>query len=92
AKNLKDAPKKPLRGEVTEPIKPEAIVALLTENGNMDTVALASVRGSDGKGNNKTCRFRIKSKRRYLRLWRLVQGSLFELPGWEYNSPASARN
>lgn len=50
AKNLNDNPKKPLRGEVTEPIKPEAIVALLTENGNMDTVALASAVGRDPRG------------------------------------------
>ena len=50
AKNLNDTPKKPLRGEVIEPIKPEAIVALLTENGNMDTVALASAVGRDPRG------------------------------------------
>lgn len=50
AKNLNDTPKKPLRGEVTEPIKPEAIVALLTENGNLDTVALASAVGRDPRG------------------------------------------
>lgn len=49
-KNLNDTPKKPLRGEVIEPIKPEAIVALLTENGNMDTVALASAVGRDPRG------------------------------------------
>ncbi|HHR5464383.1 TPA: hypothetical protein ACS5PI_002030 [Salmonella enterica subsp. enterica] len=50
AKNLKDAPKKPLRGEVSEPIKPEVIVALLTGNGNMDTVTLASAVGRDPRG------------------------------------------
>lgn len=50
AKILNDTPKKPLRGEVTEPIKPEAIVALLTENGIMDTVALASAVGRDPRG------------------------------------------
>lgn len=50
AKNSNDTPKKPLRGEVTEPIKPEAIVALLTENGIMDTVALASAVGRDPRG------------------------------------------
>ena len=65
AKNLKDAPKKPLRGEVTEPIKPEAIVALLTENGNMDTVALASAVGRDPRGlASNLC---LMAKRRHIK-------------------------
>ncbi|EBS4766020.1 hypothetical protein DQZ23_26215 [Salmonella enterica subsp. enterica serovar Poona] len=50
AKNSKDAPEKPLRGEFTKPIKPEVIVALLTENGDMDTVALAAAVGRDPRG------------------------------------------
>ncbi|EMM5415573.1 hypothetical protein RVW32_001030 [Citrobacter amalonaticus] len=64
AKILNDTPKKPLRGEVTEPIKPEAIVALLTENGNMDTVALASAVGRDPRGlASNLC---LMAKRRYI--------------------------
>ncbi|EAQ6363894.1 hypothetical protein DEI78_04270 [Salmonella enterica subsp. enterica serovar Oranienburg] len=50
AKNLNDTPKKPLRGEAPEPVKPEAVVALLTENGNMDTVTLAYSVGRDPRG------------------------------------------
>ncbi|MCH2697472.1 MULTISPECIES: DUF1627 domain-containing protein [Citrobacter] len=50
AKNLNDTPKKPLRGEVAEPIKPESIVALLTESGNMGTVALALAVERDPRG------------------------------------------
>ncbi|EAX3609544.1 DUF1627 domain-containing protein [Salmonella enterica] len=50
AKNLNDTPKKPLRGEAPEPIKPEDIVTLLTENGDMDTVSLASAVGRDPRG------------------------------------------
>jgi hypothetical protein len=64
AKILNDTPKKPLRGEVTEPIKPEAIVALLTENGIMDTVALASAVGRDPRGlASNLC---LMAKRRYI--------------------------
>ncbi|EEO5606751.1 hypothetical protein G6094_003646 [Salmonella enterica] len=50
AKNSKDAPEKTLSGEFTKPIKPEVIVALLTENGDMDTVALAAAVGRDPRG------------------------------------------
>lgn len=64
AKILNDTPKKPLRGEVTKPIKPEAIVALLTENGIMDTVALASAVGRDPRGlASNLC---LMAKRRYI--------------------------
>ena len=64
AKILNDTPKKPLRGEVTEPIKPEAIVALLTENGIMDTVVLASAVGRDPRGlASNLC---LMAKRRYI--------------------------
>lgn len=49
-KNLKKMPHKPLRGEIPEPVQPETIVALLTDNGDMDTVALASAVGRDPRG------------------------------------------
>lgn len=78
AKNLKDAPKKPLRGEVTEPIKPEAIVALLTENGNMDTVALASAVGRDPRGlASNLC---LMAKRRHIKKIGQGKGVKWGLP------------
>ncbi|MES0296953.1 hypothetical protein KDV31_16810 [Citrobacter amalonaticus] len=78
AKNLKDAPKKPLRGEVTEPIKPEAIVALLTENGNMDTVALASAVGRDLRGlASNLC---LMAKRRHIKKIGQGKGVKWGLP------------
>ncbi|MBJ9259716.1 hypothetical protein I5495_20485 [Citrobacter amalonaticus] len=78
AKNLKDAPKKPLRGEVTEPIKPEAIVALLTENGDMDTVALASAVGRDPRGlASNLC---LMAKRRHIKKIGQGKGVKWGLP------------
>ncbi|EOY5091888.1 hypothetical protein ACP3A9_000116 [Citrobacter amalonaticus] len=78
AKNLKDAPKKPLRGEVTEPIKPEAILALLTENGNMDTVALASAVGRDPRGlASNLC---LMAKRRHIKKIGQGKGVKWGLP------------
>lgn len=78
AKKLKDAPKKPLRGEVTEPIKPEAIVALLTENGNMDTVALASAVGRDPRGlASNLC---LMAKRRHIKKIGQGKGVKWGLP------------
>ncbi|EPM0026604.1 DUF1627 domain-containing protein [Citrobacter farmeri] len=78
AKNLKDAPKKPLRGEVTKPIKPEAIVALLTENGNMDTVALASAVGRDPRGlASNLC---LMAKRRHIKKIGQGKGVKWGLP------------
>lgn len=80
AKNLKDAPKKPLRGEVTEPIKPEAIVALLTENGNMDTVALASAVGRDPRGlASNLC---LMAKRRHIKKIGQGKGVKWGLPDY----------
>lgn len=78
AKNLNDTPKKPLRGEVTEPIKPEAIVALLTENGNMDTVALASAVGRDPRGlASNLC---LMAKRRHIKKIGQGKGVKWGLP------------
>lgn len=78
AKNLNDTSKKPLRGEVTEPIKPEAIVALLTENGNMDTVALASAVGRDPRGlASNLC---LMAKRRHIKKIGQGKGVKWGLP------------
>lgn len=78
AKNLNDTPKKPLRGEVTEPIKPEAIVALLTENGIMDTVALASAVGRDPRGlASNLC---LMAKRRHIKKIGQGKGVKWGLP------------
>ncbi|ECT1023172.1 hypothetical protein DPO11_24850 [Salmonella enterica] len=78
AKNLNDTPKKPLRGEVTEPIKPETIVALLTENGDMDTVALASAVGLDPRGlASNLC---LMAKRRHIKKIGQGKGVKWGLP------------
>ncbi|EAO1991200.1 DUF1627 domain-containing protein [Salmonella enterica] len=78
AKNLNDTPKKPLRGEVTEPIKPETIVALLTENGDMDTVALASAVGRDPRGlASNLC---LMAKRRHIKKIGQGKGVKWGLP------------
>ncbi|MDB2181899.1 DUF1627 domain-containing protein [Citrobacter farmeri] len=78
AKNLNDTSKKPLRGEVTEPIKPEAIVALLTEYGIMDTVALASAVGRDPRGlASNLC---LMAKRRYIKKIGQGKGVKWGLP------------
>ena len=78
AKNLNDTPKKPLRGEVTEPIKPEVIVALLTENGIMDTVALASAVGRDPRGlASNLC---LMAKRRHIKKIGQGKGVKWGLP------------
>ncbi|EPJ7184065.1 hypothetical protein N1Z88_000752 [Citrobacter amalonaticus] len=47
---MKAVSEKRLRGEIPEPVQLETIVALLTENGDMDTVALASAVGRDPRG------------------------------------------
>ncbi|HAE1795978.1 TPA_asm: DUF1627 domain-containing protein [Salmonella enterica subsp. enterica serovar Ank] len=89
AKNLKDVPAKPLRGEVTEPIKPEAIVALLTANGRMDTVALASAVGRDPRGlASNLC---MMAKRGYIQKIGQGKGVKWELPA-ENQTPASEAN
>ncbi|EAS2833721.1 hypothetical protein AV553_22680 [Salmonella enterica] len=85
AKNLNDTSKKPLRGEVTEPIKPEAIVALLTENGNMDTVALASAVGRDPRGlASNLCQM---AKRRHIKKIGQGKGVKWGLPDNPVVSP-----
>lgn len=73
-------PKKtiPLRGEVTEPIKPETIVALLTKNGDMDTVALASAVGRDPRGlASNLC---LMAKRRHIKKIGQGKGVKWGLP------------
>ncbi|ENB7486565.1 hypothetical protein ACFXK6_001443 [Citrobacter koseri] len=85
AKNLNDTPKKPLRGEVTEPIKPEVIVALLTENGIMDTVALASAVGRDPRGlASNLC---LMAKRRHIKKIGQGKGVKWGLPDEQLVSP-----
>ncbi|EGB2526621.1 hypothetical protein M8Q70_003461 [Salmonella enterica] len=85
AKNFKNTPKKPLRGEVTEPINPESIVALLTENGNMDTVALASAVGRDPRGlASNLCQM---AKRRHIKKIGQGKGVKWGLPDNPVVSP-----